>query len=130
MLRINQKLKLIVSSLALFGYLSVLTYIPIHMIEMANMNMPMEHCPFMDNNVLCTMSISEHIREWQSWGQYYLPFFNTLTIASTFVVFSILFLFSTQILQLLLYYKRQRKLRIVLFLQELFSRGILHSKVY
>ncbi len=131
MLKISNKLKLFLGFLVLLGYFSILVYTPIHMIEMAEMNMPMEHCPFaMNQHVICTMTISEHIREWQNWLQSFLPSFKILTSATLFFAVSYLLVTSPPILRLLLYCKRQAKVRAYSFLQSLFSQGILHTKAY
>jgi hypothetical protein len=131
MLKVSRKLKLFLGSFVLLGYFSILIYTPIHMIEMADMNMPMEHCPFaMNQHVICTMTISEHIREWQSWLQSFLPSFKILTSATLFFALSYLLVTSLPILRLLLYCKRQGKLKAYSFLKNLFSQGILHTKAY
>ena len=131
MLKVSHKLKLFLGSFILLGYFSILVYTPIHMIEMAEMSMPMEYCPFaMNQHVICTMTISEHIREWQNWLQSFLPSFKTLTSATLFFTLSYLLVTSPPILRLLLYCKRQGKAKAYSFLQNLFSQGILHTKAY
>ncbi len=131
MLKVSRTLKLFLGSFILLGYFSILIYTPIHMIEMADMNMTMEHCPFaMNQHVICTMTISQHIREWQNWLQSFLPSFKILTSATLFFALSYLLVTSPPILRLLLYCKRQGKIREYSFLQNLFSQGILHTKAY
>ena len=130
MLKVSRTLKLFLGSIILLGYFSILIYTPIHMIKMADMNMPMEHCPFVINQyVICTITISEHIREWQNWLQNFLPSFKTTTSAILFFTLSYI-ITSPSILRLLLYCKQQHKVRTFSFLQILFSQGILHSKAY
>jgi hypothetical protein len=131
MIKMSNNLKLFLGSLIFLGYFSILIYTPIHMIEMADMNMPMEHCPFaMNQHVICSMTISEHIREWQNWLQSFLPSFKILTSATLFFALSYLLVTSPPILRLLLYCKRQGKVKTYSFLQNLFSQGILHTKAY
>lgn len=131
MFKITNKLKLLLGSFALLGYLSILFYMPVHMIEMADMNMPMEHCPFaMNQHVICNMTISEHIREWQNSLQGFLPSFEILTATILACAISHLLTVPPPILQLLLYYKRQKSIKIQRLLQNLFSQGILHTKAY
>lgn len=131
MLKASNTLKLFLGTCILFGYFSILVYTPIHMIEMADMNIPMEHCPFAINQqVICTMTLSQHIREWQNWLQSFLPSFKILTGVTLFFTLSYLLVTSPPILRLLLYCKRQGKVKAYSFLQNLFSQGILHTKAY
>jgi hypothetical protein len=131
MLKVRRVLKNLLGFFVLFGYFSILIYTPVHMIEMADMNMPIEHCPFaMNQHVICAMTISEHIREWQSWLQSFLPSFKILTSTVLFFTLSYLLVTSPPMLRLLLYCKRQGKVKAYSFLQNLFSQGILHTKAY
>lgn len=131
MLKVGRTLRIFLCSFMLLGYFSVLVYTPIHMIEMADMNMSMEHCPFaLSQHVICSMTISEHIREWQNWLQSFLPSFKILTSTTLFFALSYLLTTSPSILRLLLYSKRQSKVKTYSFLQNLFSQGILHTKAY
>lgn len=115
----------------LLGYFSILIYTPIHMIEMAEMNMPMEHCPFaMSQHVICTMTISQHIREWQNWLQSLLPSFKVVLTTSFFFAFAYLIVVYPPLLRLLLYCRQRGKIKAFTFLNYLFSQGILHSKAY
>lgn len=118
-------------SFVLFGYFSILIYTPVHMIEMVDMNMPMEHCPFaMSQHVICTMTISEHVREWQNWLQSFLPPLKVLIYSSPFFTLGYLLVAALQLLRLLLYHKRYSDIKRYSFLQKLFSQGILNTKVY
>jgi len=131
MQKVSHKLKLFLSSFILLGYFSILVYTPIHMIEMAEKNMPIEHCPFAVNqHVVCSITISEHIREWLNWLQSFLPSFKILTSTTLLCALSYLLVTSPPILRLLLYCKRQGKAKAYSFLQNLFSQGILHTKAY
>jgi hypothetical protein len=112
------------------GYFSVLAYTPIHMIEMAEMGMPMEHCPLaMNQHAICSMAISEHMRQWQNWLQNFSPF-SQKVVAGLFLSLAYLFVVSSPILRLRMYARRQNTQGTFSFLQNLFSQGILHPKTH
>jgi hypothetical protein len=131
MFKVSNTLKNFLGLAILLGYLTILFYTPIHMIEMANMNMPMEHCPFaLSKHVICTSTISEHMRVWQNWLQNLLSSFKMIAVTVLFFTGSCFLIPSLRILRLLLYCKQQDKVKVFSLVQHLFSQGILHTKAY
>ncbi len=114
--------------LALIGYLSIMVFGPIHMIHMAEMNMPMEHCPFaVGEHSLCGMDSFEHLKVWQQFTTTLLPFIKILTVIGILLVLVYFSYHPPSVTRFLLYLKRER-LRIFSLYQELFSQGILNPK--
>jgi len=114
--------------LALLVYVTVAIFSFIHIAHMAEMNMPMENCPFAaGEHSFCQMSITEHIRTWEELLQAVVPAFKILTLGSALLVLFSFGYFSLRIARFLLYLKRER-LRIYSLYQQLFARGILNPK--
>jgi hypothetical protein len=132
MFKVSNTIKLLLGSFILLGYFSILFYTPIHIMDMADMKQSAtEHCPFMTaHETICSMTISEHIRAWQSWLSTFLPSTEVLTIAIFFNLLFLPLLYSTPILRLLLYAKRRSWLTGRQTIISLFSQGILHTKAY
>jgi len=126
-----KKLNLIKISLALFvliGYLSIVVFAPIHMAHMAEMNMPMEHCPFAQGeHTLCQMNPFEHLKVWEQFTIKLLPVIKILSLVWLVSVLLSFSYHSPPISRLLLYLKRER-LRNYSLYQQLFSQGILNPK--
>ena len=122
-------IKKLLFALTLLGYVTITVFGFIHIAHMAEMNMPMENCPFaVGEHSLCQMSVTEHIRAWEQFSRVLIPSFKVLTLASAlFILFSFAY-FSPPITRFLLYLRRER-LRIFSLYQQLFSRGILNPKV-
>jgi hypothetical protein len=126
------KLNFILAFLAIFSYLSIVFYAPMHILEMSEMHAPMEHCPFMDsNNTLCRMSSLQHLQTWKDWLLAYTNnlFFIIFNFATTFT-FLFFVIVSISILRQLFYLKRQRIKLSNSFLAFLFATGKLNSKLF
>lgn len=118
-------------SLALFtliGYLGIVVFGPLHIVHMAEMNMPMEYCPFaVGEHSLCKMDSFEHLQIWQEFTAILLPFIKILTIVGVLLVITFFSYHSPPLTRFLFYLKRER-LRMFSFYQELFSQGVLNPK--
>lgn len=121
-------IKISLATLALVGYLSIVVFGPIHMAHMADMNMPMEHCPFtLGEHALCKMDPFEHLTIWQQFTATFLPLIKILTVVSILLALVYFSYHSPPITRFLFYLKRER-LRVFSLYQQLFSQGILNPK--
>lgn len=127
------KSKIALLGVSLISYLFIVFYAPFHLAEMAEMKMPMEHCPFASaEHSLCSMSVIDHLKEWSSWMLAKNKSFNLFDLLGVATLsITIVFLLNTpKILRELLYQKRQRQRKIFSFLNFLFAIGILNPKIY
>ena len=119
------------------AFLSVLFFSLFHMPAGMDMSGKMSGCPFMSHEeVLCSMSTLDHLSAWQSAFTAIAPSFTLLLLTLTEVVITL-----TVAPNLLLRqryrpqsFSREIRNRIYTFsyrpLQELFSSGILHPKLF
>jgi biotin transporter BioY len=121
-------IKISLALLALVGYLSIVVFGPIHMAHMAEMNMPMEHCPFaVGEHALCKMNPFEHLKVWQQFTTTLLPFIKILSVIGILFALAYFSYRSPPITRFLFSLKRER-LRTFSLYQQLFSQGILNPK--
>jgi hypothetical protein len=124
------KIKLFLSIISIISYLFIVFYAPLHIAEMEEMKMPMENCPFASaEHSLCTMTIGDHLRNWNSWLSIKVSSLNVFGLLSVVYISLTAFLYAPKILSQLFYYKRQRKKKIFVLLDHLFSIGVFNSKV-
>ncbi len=122
------QIKKILFALTLLGYVLITVFGFIHVAHMAEMNMPMEHCPFaIGEHTLCQMSVTEHIRAWEQFSARFIPTLGVLLFTPVFLFFFLDKKYSPFLSRPLFYLKRQR-LRNYSLYQELFSLGILNPK--
>lgn len=127
---INKKIQSLFGFITLFGYLTLLVVTPLHLIQMADMKMPMEHCPFeMTHDIICSASITEHLRTWQLWFEIFTPFSSAFIPVLFIAVFS-LFYIPPLLTRLRLYSKRRKWQDNKQTITNLFSQGILHTKAF
>ncbi len=121
-------IKISLALLALVGYLGIVVLGPVHMAHMAEMNMPMEHCPFaVGEHSLCQMNSFEHLKVWHQFTTTLLPLIKILTVVVILLGLIYFSFHSPPVTKFLFYLKRER-LRIFSLYQELFSQGILNPK--
>lgn len=126
-MKIRFLIKKLLFTLSLCGYITITLFGFVHIAHMAEMNMPMENCPFAaGEHVLCQMNVVQHIRAWEYFSSRFIPVLGTFLFLP-----ALLYIFLSKdtaiISRFLLYLKRQR-LRDHSLYQELFSFGILNPK--
>ncbi len=131
MFRLSSFVKVWLGAMLLLGYLCIVLYSPVHMIHMAETNTPMEHCPFsMSTHIICTMTLADHMRIWQSWMYNFSISYEFALAAAVFFTGLYVIFTHGEILRFLLYKKRHGTIKLFLLLQNLFSQGLLHTKAY
>jgi hypothetical protein len=122
------QLNLILAALLIvvYGFSSVFSIL--HTSHMSHMHMatsPMADCPYMPGEQgLCTMNLFDHASAWQ---QFSSAFFPTLTLVLLSVVVFLTIRFYPPPLRYAYTHRRGPPVRLY---QELFSQGILHTKLF
>lgn len=126
-MKILSLIKKLLFTLTLCGYITITLFGFVHIAHMAEMNMPMENCPFAaGEHVLCQMTVAQHIRTWEQFSSSFVPALGIFLFLPALLFIS-LRKDSEIISRFLLYLKRQRP-RDHSLDQELFSFGILNPK--
>ncbi len=113
------------------SYLCLATLAPVHMVEMAKMKTPMEHCPFSFSlHTFCNMSLIEHINSWNNFSKIiftktFKNFLSPISLSFIATLFAIFYLLGFEI-----FFKRQRLRKIFNKLENMYSTGILNPKIY
>lgn len=115
----------------LFSYISIIFYTPVHLMHMTEMtgaSIKMSDCPFLaGKQIICSAPISKYAKDWLDFSLLPSKILETTSSLSLLVYFSFAL---PSLLKSFLYIKRQRNKKLMLWVQSLFSEGILHSKAY
>lgn len=121
-------MKLLFTLTILISYIGLIISAPIHFIQMAESDMPMEHCPFAEGgHTVCAMTPFDHMKSWRLF---------TLATLSIFILSIALYNFTRLFVSdlsaiIISYLSRLRRLtrRYSSYFEMLFATGILHPKI-
>lgn len=126
-MKVGSGLKTFLSASILIGYLFLSIFAIFHLAHMRTNGMGMHPCPYMTGEqAVCTMTLSEHIGEWQQYTNIIVPILIVFFIAIAIVFYWKWSLYNNQ------YFSRTSK-RFSFFeplYQDLFSQGILNPKLH
>lgn len=124
-------IKKIVFSVILLSYMTLSFLGLVHISDMNHMNMPVNNCPFTSTEYsLCTLNFLDHIKQWIKLSSGYILLQNLfISLGLCFLGYKFIFNFYFSD-RLILYLKRQKYKYISYLYQNLFSSGILNSKVF
>ncbi|MES2408665.1 MAG: hypothetical protein V4509_00010 [Patescibacteria group bacterium] len=122
-------MKLLFTLTILISYIGLIFSAPLHFIQMAEMDMPMEHCPFAEGeHSMCTMTPFDHMKAWRTFALATLTIF---VLSIGLQNFSKLFVVADLSLFVTLYLSRLRRERrkYISYFEMLFATGVLHPKI-